>query len=138
MRVIAGKFRGRPLRAPKGLTTRPTSDRAREAIFQILGNLAEMKVVDFFAGTGAMGIEALSRGALHAVFVETDEGALRAIRDNLTKLGLTGQATVLPTSVERSRPRLEKLAPFDLVIADAPWRIAQEILTPQSHQAGQS
>jgi 16S rRNA (guanine966-N2)-methyltransferase len=126
MRVIAGKFRGRPLRAPKGLTTRPTSDRAREAIFQMLGNLSGMKVIDFYAGTGAMGIEALSRGAAHAVFVESDEDALRVLRDNLTKLGLTGQTTVLATTVQRSRPRLEKLGPFDLIIADAPWRIAQE------------
>ncbi len=126
MRVIAGKLRGRPLRAPHGLTTRPTSDRAREAIFQILGNLSELSVLDLYAGTGAMGIEALSRGATRAVFVESDAGAQRALRDNLTKLGITGQATVLETTVERAGPRLAKLGPFDLVLADAPWPIAQE------------
>ncbi len=126
MRVIAGKLRGRPLRAPRGLTTRPTADRAREAIFQILGNLSDLVVLDLYSGTGAMGIEALSRGATRAVFVESDAGALRALRDNLTRLGITGQATVLETTVERARPHLAKLSPFDLVIADAPWRIAQE------------
>jgi 16S rRNA (guanine966-N2)-methyltransferase len=126
MRVIAGKFRGRPLRAPGGLTTRPTADRAREAIFQILGNLADLSVVDLYAGTGAMGIEALSRGARHAVFVESDPAAAKVIRDNIERLGLTGQTTLLTTTVERSRPRLEKLAPFDLVLADSPWSIAQE------------
>jgi 16S rRNA (guanine(966)-N(2))-methyltransferase RsmD len=119
-------MRGRKLTAPKGLTTRPTADRAREAIFQILGNLDGLVVLDLFSGTGAMGIESLSRGAARAVFVESDPGALRALTENLTRLGVTGQATVLATTVERSRPRLEKLAPFDLVIADAPWRIAQE------------
>jgi 16S rRNA (guanine966-N2)-methyltransferase len=124
--VIAGKLRGRPLRAPRGLTTRPTSDRAREAIFSILGNLAGLSVLDVYAGTGALGIEALSRGAARAVFVESDAGALRALRDNLTRLGIAGQATVIDTSLERAAPRLQKHAPFDLVVADAPWRIAQE------------
>jgi 16S rRNA (guanine966-N2)-methyltransferase len=126
MRVIAGKLRGRPLRAPPGLTTRPTSDRAREAIFQILGNLSELVVLDLYSGTGAMGIEALSRGATRAVFVESDVSALRVLRENLTRLGIAAQATVLDTTVERARARFEKFAPFDLVIADAPWRIAQE------------
>ena len=127
MRVIAGKLRGRPLRAPRGLNTRPTADRAREAIFQILGNLSELVVVDLYAGTGAMGIEALSRGgAARAIFVESDAGALRALRQNLDHLGIADQATVLETTVERAGPRLAKLAPFDLVIADAPWRIAQQ------------
>jgi 16S rRNA (guanine(966)-N(2))-methyltransferase RsmD len=108
------------------MTTRPTSDRAREAIFQILGNLHELSVLDLYSGTGAMGIESLSRGATRAVFVESDAAALRALKENLTRLGIAEQATVLAATVERSRPRLEKLAPFDLVLADAPWRIAQE------------
>src|SRR5262252_2407171 len=106
MRVIAGKFRGRPLRAPRGLTTRPTADRAREAIFQILGDLTDLSVLDLYAGTGALGIEALSRGARHAVFVESDAGAVRAIRENLTRLGLAGQTTLVTSTVERARPRL--------------------------------
>jgi 16S rRNA (guanine966-N2)-methyltransferase len=126
MRVIAGKLRGRPLRAPRGLTTRPTSDRAREAIFQILGNLSGLSVLDLFAGTGALGIEALSRGAVRAVFVESDAQALRALRENLDRLGIADQATVIDSTVERAGIRLKKHAPFDLVIADAPWRMAQE------------
>ncbi|HEX4478226.1 MAG TPA: 16S rRNA (guanine(966)-N(2))-methyltransferase RsmD [Polyangiaceae bacterium] len=125
MRVIAGKLRGRPLKAPRGLDTRPTSDRAREAIFQILGNLDGLRVVDCYAGTGAMGIEALSRGALHAVFIEPDRAALQAIKDNVEKLGQKPHATVLEVPVEKARSRLEKLAPFDLVLSDPPWRIAQ-------------
>jgi 16S rRNA (guanine966-N2)-methyltransferase len=129
MRVIAGKFRGRTLRAPKGLNTRPTMDRAREAIFSILGNLTDLKVVDFFAGTGAMGIEALSRGAAHATFVESDHAAAQVIRDNLKALGIEKNATVLEMPGERSRARLEKLGPFDLVMADPPWRMAQEAAT---------
>src|SRR5882724_9786604 len=103
MRVIAGKFRGRPLRAPRGLTTRPTSDRAREAIFQILGDLSDLSAVDFYAGTGALGIEAISRGATRAVFVESDSAAAQTLKDNLTRLGLTGQTTILSMPVERAR-----------------------------------
>src|SRR5581483_5047339 len=83
-------------------------------------------VLDLYSGTGAMGIEALSRGAGRAIFVENDAGALLALKENLGRLGIVDQATVLETTVERARPRLVKLAPFDLVIADAPWRIAQE------------
>jgi 16S rRNA (guanine966-N2)-methyltransferase len=108
------------------LNTRPTSDRAREAIFQMLGNISDLRVVDFFAGTGAMGIEALSRGAAHAVFVESDRTAADVIRDNLKRLGVDGVATVLEMPAERARTRLERLGPFDLVLADPPWRIAQE------------
>jgi 16S rRNA (guanine966-N2)-methyltransferase len=126
VRVIAGKLRGRPLRAPQGLNTRPTMDRAREAIFQILGDLSGLRVVDFFAGTGAMGIEALSRGADHSVFVESDRAAAKAIKDNLERLGVASSATVLEMPADRARSRLEKLGPFDLVLSDPPWRIAQE------------
>jgi len=126
MRVIAGRLRGRPLRAPRGLTTRPTLDRAREAIFQILGDLSGQKAIDFYAGTGALGIEALSRGAVHATFVESDHAAARVLRDNLERLGVSGEATVLELPAERARARIERLAPFDLVLADPPWRIAQE------------
>ncbi|HVU05670.1 MAG TPA: 16S rRNA (guanine(966)-N(2))-methyltransferase RsmD [Polyangiaceae bacterium] len=126
MRIIAGRFRGRPIVAPEGMTTRPTTDRAREAIFNILGPLDGENVVDCFAGTGALGIESLSRGARHATFVETDRNALRAIQKNLEKLGVTAQATVLDVPVEKARARLERLAPFDVVLADPPWKIAQD------------
>jgi 16S rRNA (guanine966-N2)-methyltransferase len=126
MRVIAGRLRGRPLRAPRGLTTRPTTDRAREAIFSILGPLDGKNVLDCFAGTGALGIEALSRGAARATFVECDPTAARAIRANLERLGIEGSGTILEISVERARPRLARIAPFDLVFSDPPWKMARE------------
>src|ERR1700689_1508316 len=86
MRVIAGRLGGRRLKAPSGTVTRPTSDRVREALFSMLGNVQGANVLDVFAGTGALGIEALSRGASGVVFVERHAGALRALRDNLRAL----------------------------------------------------
>jgi 16S rRNA (guanine966-N2)-methyltransferase len=124
MRVVAGRFRGRPLTAPRGLSTRPTIDRAREALFQILGPLDGLRAIDFYAGTGALGIEALSRGAAHAVFVEVDRAAVAAIQKNLQRLGAEEDATVLVRAVERCRPALERLGPFDLVLSDPPWKDA--------------
>lgn len=126
MRVIAGRLRGRPLRAPRGLTTRPTSDRAREAIFNILGPIDGANVIDCFAGTGALGIEAISRGAARATFVECDPAAARVILANLEHLGIEKSGTILELSVERARPRVAKVGPFDLVLADPPWKMAQE------------
>src|SRR5579859_95724 len=90
MRVIAGRFGGRRLSSPRGRTTRPTSDRVREATFALLGPVEEASVLDLFAGTGALGIEALSRGAARAVFVERDARAARALRANLAALALEG------------------------------------------------
>src|ERR671929_1952978 len=92
MRIIAGSRKGARIFAPKGLDTRPTADRVREAAFNLLGPYAaeDAKVLDLFAGSGAMGLEALSRGAAHATFVESDTDACRAINANLDKLGLGG------------------------------------------------
>ena len=126
MRVIAGRFRGRQIHAPPGMTTRPTTDRARQAIFNILGPLDGLNVIDCFAGSGALGIEALSRGAARATFVETDRAAVRAIEDNLRRLGLEKRGTILEVSVERAQPRIARIAPLDLVLADPPWKMAQE------------
>lgn len=126
MRIIAGRFRGRALRAPKGLDTRPTMDRAREAIFQILGDLSEERVLDLYAGTGAMGLEALSRGAAHATFVESDRKAMDAIRKNVEAFGIASQCTFLEMPLARSKKRLEALGPFDLVLSDPPWAISQD------------
>jgi 16S rRNA (guanine966-N2)-methyltransferase len=106
------------------LTTRPTADRAREAIFQILGHLSGLKVLDCYAGTGAMGIEALSRGAVHAVFVESHGGAARTLAGNLERLGIESEATLIEAPLERARRRLAAHAPFDLVLSDPPWRIS--------------
>lgn len=126
MRVIAGRLGGRSLSAPRGLSTRPTSDRVREALFSILGDIAGAVVLDLYAGTGALGIEALSRGALRAVFVESARPALAVLRQNLADLGLMGAATVLALPVERARDRILAEGPFDLVLADPPYALVAE------------
>ena len=94
MRIVAGSRKGARIFAPKGHETRPTSDRAREAAFNLIGPVDEAAVLDLFAGSGAMGLEALSRGAASAVFVDSDREACRTIERNLAKLGLSG-VTVL-------------------------------------------
>ncbi|MEO6379911.1 MAG: 16S rRNA (guanine(966)-N(2))-methyltransferase RsmD [Caulobacteraceae bacterium] len=100
MRIVAGDFRGRALAAPAGAATRPTSDRAREAMFNVLEHAAwspgvrGARVIDLFAGSGALGLEALSRGAAFCLFVETDEGARGAIRDNVDAFGVMGNTRV--------------------------------------------
>jgi len=119
MRVIAGSHRGSTIAAPKGLHTRPTSDRVRENVFNLVAPWVEdAAVLDLFAGSGAMGIEALSRGASRAVFVEDDGEAARTINANLDKLGMTG-AQVLRQGVERflAQERRE----FDLIFCDPPY-----------------
>jgi 16S rRNA (guanine966-N2)-methyltransferase len=121
MRVIAGRLGSRTLVAPRGSVTRPTTDRVREALFSMLGDVAERRVLDLYAGTGALGIEALSRGASHATFVERHAAALSALRQNLRALELTEQATVVAARVERARARLLPGAPYDLVFCDPPW-----------------
>lgn len=121
MRVIAGTLGGRRLVAPAGVQTRPTSDRVREALFSALGTLTDAHVLDAYAGTGALAIEALSRGAAHAVLVERDRPALKALRQNLTDLNLTARATVLACPVERAAKKLAEAAPFDVIFADPPY-----------------
>jgi 16S rRNA (guanine966-N2)-methyltransferase len=118
VRIIAGSRKGARIFAPRGLDTRPTGDRVREAAFNLIGPVDEAAVLDLFAGSGAMGLEALSRGAARAVFVESDRDACRTIERNLAKLGLTG-ATVL------CRDALQVLAAesrsYDLVLCDPPY-----------------
>ena len=100
MRIVAGQFRGRAIVAPEGQGTRPTSDRARQAVFNVIEhaswgrNLDGARVIDLFAGSGALGFEALSRGAAFTLFVETDDGARGAIRDNMEAFGLFGVCRV--------------------------------------------
>lgn len=121
MRVIAGEARGRRLQAPRGDRTRPTSDRVREALFSsVAGQVAGATVLDLYAGSGALGIEALSRGAAFAVFVETDRGALRAIDANLSALRLHARARVAAVDAGRfcRGPGPEV---FDLVVCDPPY-----------------
>ena len=103
MRVIAGELGGRLIQAPSGRATRPTSDRVREALFAMLGEIAASSVLDLFAGSGALGIEALSRGAARAVFVERDALALRALGANLGSLGLAAPRAQVRAARTRSR-----------------------------------
>ena len=122
MRVIAGTLGGRRLRAPRGLDTRPTSDRVREALFMALGPLEGCPVVDLFAGSGALGIEALSRGAARADFVERDAGARRVLEENLRALDLLERARVWALDLPRGLGRLrEALAGAGLVLLDPPY-----------------
>ena len=120
MRIIAGQWRGRPLIAPKGDATRPTADRTREALFSMLvsrlGGFEDLAVADLFAGSGALGLEALSRGAASCLFVEQDKPALDALRTNIAKLG--AKADVRAQSVLALGPAR---APLDLILMDPPY-----------------
>ena len=124
MRVIGGHDRGRRLRAPRGLGTRPTADRVRETLFDVLGPaVAGARVLYLFAGTGAVGIEALSRGAARVVLVERDQSALRVLRANLAALGASRGATrVMAGDVLHVLPELgAQEGPFDFVFVDPPY-----------------
>lgn len=117
MRIIAGTHRGRRIEAPKGLETRPTSDRARESAFNLIGPLAGATVLDVFAGSGAMGLEALSRGAASCVFIESSREACRTINANLDKLQLHG--TVIQQDALRALAAERRT--YDLVLCDPPY-----------------
>ena len=118
MRIIAGNWRGRTLVAPAGRSTRPTADRTRETLFSMLasriGSFEDFRVADLFAGSGALGLEALSRGAAHATFVETDRAALKAIEANVAAFEAAAIRNI-------SADNLPKSHPFDLVFADPPY-----------------
>ena len=122
MRVIAGRLGGRTLKAPAGDATRPTGARVKEAVFSILGDVSELRVLDLYAGSGALGIEALSRGAAFTVFVESGRAAQASLRENLTKLGLVAESCLLPLRVEAATLPLRKHGPYQLVLCDPPWR----------------
>jgi 16S rRNA (guanine966-N2)-methyltransferase len=133
MRIIAGSRKGHTIHAPGGLTTRPTGDRVREAAFNLIGPVDGATVLDLFAGSGAMGLEALSRGAERAVFVEADAEAARAIERNLDRLRLTG-ATILRRDA-RTALAAETAAgrTYDLVLVDPPygeWQPLEPTLGP--------
>jgi 16S rRNA (guanine966-N2)-methyltransferase len=121
MRIVAGSLRGRRLLAPEGDTTRPTTDRVREALFSILGDIDDAVVLDLYAGTGALGLEALSRGARRAVFVESSSKASSVLRKNIDDLGLRDRCEVIARPVERAMAEIEKRGPFDLVLVDPPY-----------------
>jgi 16S rRNA (guanine966-N2)-methyltransferase len=141
VRVVAGEFRGRRLAAPRGARTRPTADRVREAVFSMLGDVTGARVLDLYAGSGALGIEALSRGAGSAVFVDRDPRAVAAIERNLQSLGL--EQEVLRQDAVRflARAKRESIAParaepapsrttFDLVFCDPPYDSASHLAAP--------
>ncbi len=121
MRIIAGTYGGRELSAPKGRATRPTSDRVREALFSILGDVSDFRVLDLFAGSGALGIEALSRGAGQATLVDSAAPAVAAIRRNLEDLGV--HAEVVRQPAQRFLEAASRDArQYDLVFLDPPYR----------------
>lgn len=127
-RIIAGRAGGRRLAVPPGRGTRPTSDRAREGLFatigSLLGTFTDLRVLDLYAGSGAVGLEALSRGAAHALLVESDPRAVRVIRANVAELGLSG-ASVVADRVERvlAAPPADPAQRYDLVFADPPYAV---------------
>jgi len=125
MRVIAGSLKGKRLASPSGLSTRPTADRTKESIFNILaGQLEKKRVLDLFAGTGALGIEALSRGASFAVFVDNHKMALQAIRKNIQTLNLTSCARIVKCDIVGNLHFLKaEPEPFDFVFMDPPYGI---------------
>ena len=126
MRITGGTFRSRALRAPRGQATRPTTDRVREALFGILtsvGVVEGARVLDLYAGTGALALEALSRGAASALLVESAREALAALRANVTSLNLEDTARIAPWDVAQVLRRLPEGEVFDLVFADPPWAL---------------
>jgi 16S rRNA (guanine966-N2)-methyltransferase len=139
MRITGGTFRSRALRAPSGQATRPTTDRVREALFGILhsaGATAGARVLDLYAGTGALALEALSRGASEAVLVESSREALAALRANVAALGVEARTRVIAGDVALAVRRLVRpgradgpethaARPFDLVFADPPWAMVE-------------
>lgn len=126
MRVIAGRYRGRRLTAPPGSATRPTSDRVREALFSILGPVDGLAVLDLFAGSGALGIEALSRGAGRVLFVERAPTALAALRANIAAVGVGEDAALVHAGDARGALRAARRSrdKYDLVFLDPPYRRA--------------
>jgi 16S rRNA (guanine966-N2)-methyltransferase len=121
MRVIAGAHRGRTLHAPRGSATRPTSDRVREALFSILGEMGGLAVLDLFAGSGALGIEALSRGAVAATLVDRSAASIEAIRRNLQTLGIDAEV-VRADAVAWCEQAKRRARQYDLVFLDPPYR----------------
>lgn len=122
LRIVAGSLKGRRLKVPPGSRVRPTADRVREALFSILGgNLSGCEVLDAYAGSGAIGFEALSRGARRATFLEADRRAARTLRENARALGVTDRAVVLVGEALRLVREAELGGPFDVVFSDPPY-----------------
>ena len=122
MRIIAGSRKGHRIEAPRGHATRPTGDRVREAAFNLIGPVDGATVLDLYAGSGAMGLEALSRGAESATFVESDRDACRTINRNLDKLELTGAKVLCQDALTALRNDVRSGRRYDLVLVDPPYR----------------
>jgi 16S rRNA (guanine966-N2)-methyltransferase len=132
VRVIAGRYGGRTLKAPPGQNTRPTSDRVREALFSILGaRIEDARVLDLFAGSGALGLEALSRGAGSATFVDDAPAAMRAIKANLQALGADAETRRMD-ALRFLAHASETGAQYDLIFLDPPYRQAERLARPLS------
>jgi 16S rRNA (guanine966-N2)-methyltransferase len=127
VRIIAGSRKGHRIAAPKGADTRPTADRVREAAFMLIGPVDDMAVLDLFAGSGAMGMEALSRGASRAVFVESDRAASHVIERNLEKLRLTGAALVRMDATTALAAEAAAGRRYDLVLVDPPYHMFSSV-----------
>jgi 16S rRNA (guanine966-N2)-methyltransferase len=128
MRITGGTHRSRTLRAPRGNRTRPTSDRVREALFGILEArrpIEGARVLDLYGGTGALALEAVSRGAAHATIVESARSALDAIRANVDALGTGARVRIVAAPVERAAALIAEQAPFDLVLVDPPYALVR-------------
>jgi 16S rRNA (guanine966-N2)-methyltransferase len=125
MRIIAGSRKGARIFAPRGVETRPTGDRVREAAFNLIGpgRLEGARVLDLYAGSGAMGLEALSRGAAEAVFVESDRNACRAINRNLDRLRLTGATVLCQDALPAARADAAAGRRYDLILVDPPYEM---------------
>jgi 16S rRNA (guanine966-N2)-methyltransferase len=126
MRIVGGQLGGRSLRAPRGTTTRPTSDRVREAVFSILGDISGARVLDLFAGSGAMGFEALSRGALEATLVDISAGAIAVILQNVKGLAVGAEVRQMSAIAFLERASAQRRQ-YDLVFLDPPYRLAGEL-----------
>jgi len=129
VRIIAGSRKGHTIHAPKGSTTRPTGDRVREAAFNLIGPVDGATVLDLYAGSGGMGLEALSRGAARAVFVESDREACRAIGRNLEKLRLTGAVIVQDDAARALAAEASAGRLYDLVLVDPPYEAYADLQT---------
>jgi 16S rRNA (guanine966-N2)-methyltransferase len=141
IRIVGGSLGGRRVKAPDGDATRPTSDRVREAIASVLAardRIADARVLDLYAGSGALGFEMLSRGAAHALFVERDPKVARLIRDNAGELQLGAQSEILCEDVTRTRAEeaIAQRGPFSLVLADPPYRDIQRAVDAIGRLAG--
>ena len=128
MRVIAGSARRLLLKTPKGMETRPTQDRIKETLFNILqDDIYDCKFLDLFSGSGGIGIEALSRGARHAVFVDSSRASQECIKENLTHTHLDGKATLISSDVFSSLSAIEREGPYDLIYMDPPYDSGSDV-----------